>query len=497
METLNYAVLKSTGYPGYILKNAPEKVMQFGEGNFLRAFVDHWFDIANQRTGWNGKCVIIKPRNSPSEVCRKLNQQQGLYTLHLRGMENGQSQDSSRVISSVSRCLDPYTGEGFREMLQLAVSDSLQFIVSNTTEAGIVYDPACQLQDTPCTSFPGKLTQVLYARFQAGKDGLVILPCELNDNNGDLLRGCVLKYAAQWQLGPDFEAYLNRQCLFCNTLVDRIVPGRMQAGEQEKADSADGYCDPLRVVSEVFGVWNIQGPSWLSEKLPFAGAGIPCSVVPDISPYKTRKVRILNGAHTGFALGAYLGGYDIVRAAMEDNTIRSYVNKLLYQEVVPTLTMDRSELEGFTAAVLDRFSNPFIDHALVSISLNSTAKWRVRNLPTFLDLAREGALPRCLCMSFAACIAFYTSNIQALTPEGLVCRRPKGDLYVCSDDPQVLEFYWEHRNDSAEALVQGVMKNQQMWGMDLTAIDGFEAAVVADLKCIRQQGSLAAYASCL
>lgn len=497
MEKLNYTVLKESGYRGYILESAPEKVMQFGEGNFLRAFVDYWFDLANEQAGWNGKCVIIKPRNSPSRVCQDMNLQDGLYTLHLRGMENGQNLDSSRVISSVSRCIDPHTREGFKKMMQLAVSDSLQYIVSNTTEAGIAYDPACQPEDAPCSSFPGKLTQVLYARFQAGKGGLVILPCELNDNNGDLLRDCVLKYAAQWSLGANFEAYLNRQCLFCNTLVDRIVPGKLQDAEQLKMDTADSYCDALRVVSEVFGVWNIEGPDWLSQKLPFDRAGIPCTVVPDISPYKKRKVRILNGAHTGFSLGAYLGGYDIVRDAIADNTIRSYVSTLLYNEVVPTLAMVKSESERFTDAVLDRFSNPFIDHALLSISLNSTAKWRVRNMPTLLDIAAGGTLPKCLSMSFAAYIAFYSCNIQELTASGLVCQRPKGDVYVCSDDRWVLEFYWNHRADSAEELVHAVMKNQRMWGLDLTAIVGFEAATVVNLKRIREQGSIAAYADCL
>ena len=497
MEKLSYPVLKASGYEEYILERAPEKVMQFGEGNFLRAFVDYWFDLANQQAGWNGKCVIIKPRNSPSKVCRDMNLQEGLYTLHLRGMENGKKIDNRRVISSVSRCIDPHIGDGFQQMLQLAVSEDLQYIVSNTTEAGIVYDPACQPEDTPCSSFPGKLTQVLYARFQAGKSGLVILPCELNDNNGDLLRDCVMQYALQWNLGADFEDYLNRQCLFCNTLVDRIVPGRMDASEQEKSDIADGYWDSLRVVSEIFGIWNIEGPDWLSEKLPFAGAGIPCTVVPDITPYKKRKVRILNGAHTSFALGAYLDGFDTVRDAIEDPAIQGYVNKLLSNEIIPTLAMDRPELERFAEAVLDRFSNPFIEHALLSISLNSTAKWRVRNLPTLLDIAAGGELPQCLCMGFAAYIAFYSCNIQALTESGLVCQRPKGNTYICSDDRWVLEFYWRHRTDSVVELVHAVMTNQQMWGMDLTRIDGFETATAANLKYIREQGFIAAYTSCL
>lgn len=498
MEQLNFAALKQTGYRGYFLENAPEKVMQFGEGNFLRAFVDYWFDLANERAGWNGKCLIVKPRNSPSPICRQLNDQQGLYTLHLRGMENGEKINESRVISSVSRCVNPYTQEGFATMMAAAVSDSLEIVVSNTTEAGIVYDPECRLEDTPCSSFPGKLTQVLYARYQAGKPGLIILPCELNDNNGDMLKHCVRQYADQWQLGTGFADYMENACLFCNTLVDRIVPGSIRDGEErQRLDNADGYEDHLRVVGEVFGIWNIEGPRWLEDRLPFRGAGANCTVVPDVTPYKKRKVRILNGAHTGFVLGGYLAGCDIVRDCMETETIRAFMNKMLYREVIPTLPLEKGDLEAFAAAVQDRFQNPFVDHPLLSISLNSTAKWRARNMPTFLDGARDGTLPPCLTMSFAAYIAFYSSDIQELTDAGLVCRRPKGDLYTCCDDRWVLEFYWEHRSDTPEALVHGVMTNQRMWGQDLTQIPGFEEATVGNLKKIRTEGALAAFESCL
>ena len=499
MERLNYEVLKKCGYSGYILKDAPEKVMQFGEGNFLRAFVDYWFDIANEKANWNGKCVIIKPRNSASPICGQLNEQEGLYTLHLRGMENGQKIDRSRVISSVSRCIDPHTDEGFTEMMKLAVSNDLQYVVSNTTEAGIVYDPACTLTDKPASSFPGKLTQVLYARYQADKNGLVILPCELNDNNGGMLKACVLKYAAQWELGVGFEKYLKEECLFCNTLVDRIVPGGIRdAAELEKLDTAEGYHDQLRVVGEVFGIWNIEGPEWLAEKLPFKAASVNCSVVPDVTPYKKRKVRILNGAHTGFVLGAYLGGHDIVRECMNDEVVLGFMNRMLLEEIVPILPLDKEDCRNFAAAVQDRFNNPFVNHELMSISLHSTAKWRARNMPSFLEYVESnGKLPKCLAMSFAAYIAFFSNDIQELNNSGLVCRRPKGNTYVCSDDRWALEFYWAHKDDSVEDLVHAVMTNEQMWGQDLTLIPGFEAATVSNLKLIREKGAIAAFASCL
>ena len=497
MEKLNYSVLEKSGYAGYILKDAPEKVMQFGEGNFLRAFVNYWFDVSNEKAGWNGKCVLVQP--IAQGLTQLINEQEGLYTLYLRGTENGQKVDRKRVISSVSRCINPYEAEGFAAMMELAVSDDLEYVVSNTTEAGIVYDPACNLSDIPCSSFPGKLTQVLYARYQAGKSGIVILSCELIDNNGKELQKCVNQYIDQWGLEEDFKNYVNQACTFCSTLVDRIVPGRIRdPKEVEALEQANGYTDPLTDVGEVFGVWNIEGPAWLEEKLPFKAAGVNCIVVPDVTPYKKRKVRILNGAHTGFVLGAYLGGYDIVRDCMHDDQVLGFMNKMLFDEILPVLPLPKEDVESFAAAVQDRFNNPFINHELLSISLNSTSKWRARNMPSFLEyIEKFGKLPTCLTMSFAAYIAFFSSDIQALEDNGLVCRRPKGNTYVCSDDRWALEFYYDHRNDSVEDLVSAVMKNEQMWGMDLTTVPGFYAATVENLKKIRTQGALAAYSACL
>ena len=497
MEKLSYATLKKINYPGFILESAPEKILQFGEGNFLRAFVDYWFDVANEKTGWNGKCCLVQP--IASGLSKQINQQEGLYTLYLRGMENGQKVDRKRIISSVSRCLNPYEKADFEAMMEVAVSDDLEYIVSNTTEAGIVYDPGCQLEDSPCESFPGKLTQVLYKRYQAGKNGLVILSCELIDNNGKALLKCVNQYIDQWGLDEGFRAYINDKCTFCSTLVDRIVPGRVRDPEQAaQMEAENGYIDALIDVSEVFGVWNIEGPTWLEEKLPFKAASVNCPVAADVTPYKKRKVRILNGAHTGFVLGAYLGGFDIVRDCMHDDSVRGFMNKMLHEEVIPTLPLDRADLENFASAVQDRFNNPFINHELMSISLNSTSKWRARNMPSFLEyIELTGKLPVCLTMSFAAYIAFFSNDIQELTEAGLVCGRPNGGKYTVFDDRWVLEFYYAHKNDTVEDLVHAVMTNQQMWGQDLTQISGFEEATVQNLKKIRSEGAVAAYASCL
>ena len=497
MEQLCYETLEKAGYTGYLLKNAPERVLQFGEGNFLRAFADYWFDMANEKAGWNGKCVLVQP--IAQGLTQLINRQEGLYTLYLRGRQNGEKVDVKRVISSVSRCLNPYEKQDYDAMMDVAAGEALEYIVSNTTEAGIVYDPSCRLEDCPPASFPAKLTQVLLHRWRAGRPGVVVLSCELIDNNGKVLLRCVNQYIKQWGLEEGFARWVNGDCTFCSTLVDRIVPGRIRdAAEAARLEDENGYRDALIDVGEVFGVWNIEGPEWLAEKLPFRAAGLNCPVVPDVTPYKKRKVRILNGAHTGFVLGAYLAGYDIVRDCMQDDVILGFMNRMLHEEVIPTLPLDRQDLEAFAAAVQDRFNNPFINHELMSITLNSTSKWRARNMPSLLEYAQTaGKLPPCLAMSFAAYIAFYSSDIQALTEQGLVCRRPKGNEYTVSDDRWVLEFYYSRRGVSDETLVHDVMTNEKMWGQDLTLVPGFEQAAAENLRRIRTEGARAAFAACL
>ena len=495
MATLNYEVLRKSGYPGFVLEKAPEKVMQFGEGNFLRAFVDDFFDIANEKCGWNGKVVLVQP--IAQGLTDLINAQEGLYTLYLRGSEKGVKVDDKRVISCVSRCLNPYGN--WDKVLELARSEELEIVVSNTTEAGIVHESESKFDQAPPISFPAKLTRVLYERFTAKQKGLIILSCELIDNNGRELQKCVNQYIDDWGLSDEFKAWVNGENIFCSTLVDRIVPGRIRDAEEVKRlAEINGYDDPLTDVGEVFGFWAIEGPAELNDRLPFKKAGVPVEVVPDVTPYKKRKVRILNGAHTGFVLGAYLAGFDIVRDCMNDDTVRGFMNKMLYEEVIPTLPLDKQDCENFASAVQDRFNNPFVNHELMSISLNSTSKWRARNMPTFLDyVEQKKELPKCLTMSLAAYIAFYSNDIQELNDKGLVCRRPKGNDYVISDDRWALEFYWEHRADSAEALVHAVLTNEQMWGQDLTAVEGLEEAVVRGLKTIRTEGALEAYKQCL
>nr|WP_297706285.1 tagaturonate reductase [uncultured Butyrivibrio sp.] len=499
MDLLNYDVLEKSGYQGYVCKDAPVRVLQFGEGNFMRAFVDYFFDISNEKAGFNGKVALVQP--IAQGLTDLVNKQEGLYTLYLRGSENGQKVDAKRVISAVDCCLNPYNKADYDKMMEIAASDDLDIIASNTTEAGIAYDPSCNFTDVPANSFPGKLTQVLFARYKAGKKGVVVLSCELIDNNGKELLKCVNQYIDQWQLEEGFKKWVNEENIFCSTLVDRIVPGRIRdAKEVEKLEEVNGYHDELIDVGEIFGVWIIEGPEGLEDRLPFKKAGVNVHVVPDVMPYKHRKVRILNGAHTGFVLGAYLAGFDIVRDCMHNDNVSGFMNKMLSEEVIPTLVdhLDENDLNEFAAAVKDRFNNPFVNHELMSISLNSTSKWKARNMPSFLQyIDKNGKLPVCLTMSLAAYIAFYSNDIQELTDAGLVCKRPAGNTYTVSDDRWALEFFYDHKGESEEDLVKAVLGNEKMWDQDLNKIDGLTDAVVADLKKIHTEGAEAAYASCL
>ncbi|WP_026891776.1 tagaturonate reductase [Lacrimispora aerotolerans] len=494
MEKLCYATLEKQGYDGYLLKDAPERVLQFGEGNFLRAFVDYFVDMLNERTGFNSKVVLCQPI-APG-LADMINEQEGLYTLFLRGFENGKKVNDKRVISCVSRCLNPY--KEYDEVLACAENPDLRYIACNTTEAGIAYDPSCQFTDVPADSYPGKLTQFLYKRFEkfgkeAGK-GFVILSCELIDNNGKELEKCVLQYAKQWNLGEEFISWIKAENIFCSTLVDRIVTGYPR-NEASSICEELGYQDNLINTGEVFGFWVIEGPESLKKELPFEEAGLPVIICDDHKPYKQRKVRILNGAHTSFVLGAYLAGQDIVRDCMDDEVICGFMNKTIYDEIIPTLTLPKEELLSFAGSVTERFKNPFIDHALLAISLNSTSKWKARVMPSFKGyVEKTGELPKCITASFAFYIAFYHG--MNLTEEGLVASRPAGDEYTVKDDKPVLQFFYDHKDDDAETLAHAVCSNTDFWDEDLSKIPGFETAVAGYLKAIEEKGAYAVMKDC-
>ncbi len=483
MKKLSYALLEEQKFDGYLLKDAPEKVLQFGEGNFLRAFVDYFIDCMNEKADFNAKVCVVQPISYDAR--ERFRAQDSLYTLFLRGQENGQKVNKKRVISAISRVINAYLD--FDELMACADNPDLRFIVSNTTEAGIVYDPSCRFEDRPADSFPGKLTQFLYRRFNKKLPGFIILSCELIDHNGDELKRCVHEYVKQWGLGDEFDAWVDSENLFCSTLVDRIVPGYPRA-EAEAIWKEHGYEDNNLDTGEIFGAWVIEGPQSIKDEFPFEKAGLPIIVVDDVTPYKQRKVRILNGAHTSFVLGAYLAGQNIVRDCMNDEVIKGFMNKTLYDEVIPTLDLPKDDLLKFASAVSERFANPYIDHQLLSISLNSTSKWKARCMPSLLEYAKRngGALPPCLTFSFAAYIDFYRAGKEK--GEGCLIGKRGDDTFEIKDDQWVLDFYYDHRDDDNAAIASAVIGNEQMWGTELSELPGFEAEVVKYLNLIDEVG---------
>lgn len=486
MKRLSYKTLEETGYDGYLLKNAPERVIQFGEGNFLRAFADYFIDILNEKTSFNSKVVLVQPVGKHNNTA-PYREQDGLYTLYLRGFEKGQKVNDKRVISCVSRCLNPYSD--YDEILACAENPEMRYIICNTTEAGIVYDDSCKFEDAPPASYPAKLTQFLYRRFNSlgeNSQGFVILPCELIDDNGKVLKECVLKYIEQWQLGDKFANWINEKNIFCSTLVDRIVTGYPKS-EEDELNTKNGYEDKLIDTAEVFAFWAIEAPQSLKEELPFEKAGLPVIITDSCKPYKQRKVRILNGAHTSMVLGAFLAGKDIVRDCMDDEVICSFMKKAIYDEIIPTLTLPQNELFEFADSVVERFKNPFIDHKLLSISLNSVSKWKARVLPSLTDYIKiNGKIPRCLASSLAFLIAFYRG--YALTDDGLSAKNCGREYTVC-DDRDVLEFFYSHKNDSVSQLCEAVMSKTDFWGYDLTKADGLKEIVTDILNDIEKVGT--------
>jgi len=486
MKKLSYTTLHEQNFAGYLLPDAPERVLQFGEGNFLRAFVDYFIDVMNEKVDFNTKVVVCQP--IASGLTDIINQQEGLYTLCARGFQEQKEVSETRVISCISRCLNPY--QDYQAVLACADNPNLRFITCNTTEAGIVYDDSCRFEDNPATSFPGKLTRLLYRRFQKfGKEsgkGFIVLACELIDNNGKELEACVHKYAKQWNLGEEFIAWLTAENIFCSTLVDRIVTGYPRS-EAENLNQTFGYTDQLIVTGEIFAFWVIEGPPLIEKEFPAKKAGLPVLVTPDHTPYKQRKVRILNGAHTAFVLGAYLAGQDIVRDCMYDEVIAGFMNRTIYDEIIPTLDLPKEELNNFAATVEERYKNPFIDHELLSITLNSTSKWRARVLPSLKEYVnRKGTLPACLVASFAFYIAFFQGH--TLTEGGLIGSRTGND-YIIKDELPILQFFHDNQHLSPAELVQKVSTNESFWGEDLGKIAGFEEAVTEYLVAFHNDGA--------
>ncbi len=500
MKQLNYKTLKETGYNGFLLKEAPERIMQIGEGNFLRAFVDYFIDQMNEKAEFNTKIVVVQPipkQFGEIDVKQAINDQEGLYNLYLRGYHNHQTVIYNRVISCISRCLNIY--DDFEDVMRCALNPDLRFIISNTTEAGIVFNNECKITDQPATTFPAKLTQFLYRRYKQygsipGK-GFIILACELSDDNGKVLKEYVLRYASLWKLENSFIQWIKKENTFCSTLVDRIVTG-YPVKEAIKINEQNGYEDRLIDMGEIFASWVIEGPQSLQKELPFEKANLPVLICEDHKPYKERKVRILNGSHTSFVLGAYLAGKSTVRDCMDDKIISGFITKIIFKEIIPTLSLEEDECRSFANSVIERFKNPFIEHKLLNISLNSTSKWKTRVLPSLIKYIDSFArLPQCITASFAFYIQFYRGSI--VKNNRLLAQRKDGQSYMIVDDLEVLMFFQEYTNRPINELVHAVCSQTDFWDMNLSEIPDFESEVIQMLEMIESRGAYALMELCL
>lgn len=467
-------------------KQRPLKVMQYGEGNFLRAFVEEMIDVANEKGIFDGSVALVKPITFGN--LERFENQDNTYTVILRGKANGQTVNEKRIITCVSESVA--ANEDYEKYAALSKCDTLEFIVSNTTEAGIVYDESDKFELTPPNTYPGKLTKFLYDRYKHfngdTSKGLIILPVELIEANGKKLKECVLKLIDLWNLEEGFKTWINEANTFCSTLVDRIVTGYPR-GEAQALCTELGYQDDLLDVAEPFGLWVIESDKDISAKLPLDKAGCNVIFTDNLKPYRDRKVRILNGAHTGTVLAGYLAGQDIVRDCMHDTTIRTYMEHLLLDEIVPTVQLPHDEVIAFTNSVVERFENPFIDHSVLAISLNSVSKWKARNLCSFKDhYDKHGEIPKYLTFSFAALMAFYSAGTMV---DGELIGKRGNDEYKIMDDAAVLEFFGS-RNGKVDTatLVKEFTSNTKFWGEDLGNFANFNETVISHLEKIASVG---------
>ena len=473
MQTLNRTIIAANKYPS--------KIIQFGEGNFLRAFVDWIIWNTNQKTDFNAGVVVVQPiRSGMTDV---LNSQDGLYHVNLQGIDKGEAVDSVQMIDVVSRGLNPYVD--FDGYMALAENPDIRFVISNTTEAGIAFDPNCRLDDKPAASYPGKLTQLLYHRYEHFKGdpakGLIILPCELIFLNGKELKKCIHQYIGLWDLGEDFKTWFEQACGVYCTLVDRIVPGYPK-DTIDQIHERIGFKDNLVVKGEIFHLWVIEAPESVAAEFPADKAGLNVLFVPSEAPYHERKVTLLNGPHTVLSPVGYLSGLDTVRECVEDPEIGKYVRKVMYGELLETLNLPRPELEAFADSVVERFVNPYVKHFVTSIMLNSFPKYKTRDLPglkTYLE--RKGELPKGLVLGLAAIVTYYKGGMR-------------GDVEIVPNDDSaitgLLKDLWA--SGDVRKVAQGVLAAGFIWGEDLNLIPGLTDMVTGYLDLIQREGMRAA-----
>lgn len=460
----------------------PEKILQFGEGNFLRAFVDWMVNRLNQNNNFNGSIIIVQPLENG--MVERLNEQNGLYTVILKGIENGKEVYQKEVVNSIYRGINPY--KEFDEFENLSFNENLKIIISNTTEAGIYFDESDRLMDRPQKSFVGKLTSFLYKRFKYFngdiEKGFYIIPCELIDKNGDKLKETILKYSNYWNLESDFVDWLNKANVFYNSLVDRIVPG-FPKDNYEEVFNLLGYEDNLVVECEPFYLWVLEGSNRIKDIFPYDKCNLNVLVVDNLEPYRTRKVRILNGSHTLMVPVAMLSGISTVKESIEDNIIGEFIKETIYEEIIPVIDLPYKELIEFSDCVLERFKNPFIKHHLSSIALNSISKFETRVLPTLVDfINKKGYLPNNIVLSLSSLILFYRGI-------GL-----NGEKIELKDSEYILSFFNEVWNDfdgnydSLNIIAKRVLENKELWKIDLTKINGLLETVTENMKNILEYG---------
>lgn len=457
-------------------KKQPIKIVQFGEGNFLRAFIGYAFQELNKKANFNGGIAVVQPIDRG--LVKMLNNQDGLYTLFMKGVKKGEEIQDIQLISNIVKAVDPYAN--FNDYLSLAREESLEFIISNTTEAGIAYVSSDKPTMQPPSSFPAKLTLLLHERFKHfngdSSKGLTLIPCELINYNSDKLKEIILKYTSDWNLGENFKNWLLSSCSFHNTLVDRIVPGYPK-DEIEAYNAQLDYNDNLIVSAEAFLLWVIEGGDDLKAKLPFDKTNLDVKIVDDMQPYRTRKVRILNGVHTALVPFSILYGNKTVKESVDNDFTGKFINEAVFNEIIDTLEMDRDELNSFTDEIFDRFRNPFIIHNLSSIALNSISKFAVRVLPSLLSYVDiHNKLPTNLVFSLACLIRFYKGTWN-------------GKSLPVQDSDDILANFakiWESSNYTE--IAKNTLSIEAYWGEDLTKVENLTDAIALALNEIEVNG---------
>ncbi len=472
MNVLNTAVAKEAGFEK---KARPVKVLQFGEGNFLRAFIDWMVDEMNSQGLYDGNVSVVQPL--AQGMIGMMKEQDYLYTLLLRGIQKGEVIVKKKIIDVIDRAVNPY--EDFSAYLAEAENPDLRIIISNTTEAGIEYRKEDKPSDAPPASYPAKLLLLMKKRYDIFKGdmskGFLLFPCELIDRNGDNLKKVLVQLTEDWYAGDKaFMEWLTGANVFFNTLVDRIVSGYPR-DEVETIWEENGYRDNVVNTGEIFHFLVIEGPTEYEKEFPLIQAGLNVKWCDNMTPYRTRKVRILNGAHTMTVLAAYLYGLETVKDCMDDEILSAYVKKGIFEEIIPTLDLPAEELAEYGGAILERFSNPYIKHFLLSISLNSVSKWKTRVMPSLVEyIERKKALPELLSFSLAALTLFYRgtkADDRCLNASRVV----DGKAYEVNDSPEVLDYFaglWSGKTaataEEATAIMKDVLSRTDFWGQDLS-----------------------------